>query len=68
MALDGLGEHARREAETLVFSALSIPRSRAITDPDWLVPEALALRLQQWAHLLWDVVAMLEYNSVRAFQ
>ena len=49
MALDGLGEHARREAETLVFSALSIPRSRAITDPDWLVPEALALRVQQWA-------------------
>jgi len=49
VALDGLGEHARREAETLVFSALSIPRSRAITDPDWLVPEALALRLQQWA-------------------
>jgi release factor glutamine methyltransferase len=32
-----------------VFSALSIPRSRAITDPDWLVPEALALRVQQWA-------------------
>jgi release factor glutamine methyltransferase len=49
VALDGLGEHARREAETLVFSALSIPRSRAITDPDWLVPEALALRVQQWA-------------------
>ena len=49
MALDGLGEHARREAETLVFSALSIPRSRAITDPDWPVPEVLALRVQQWA-------------------
>lgn len=49
MALGGLGEQARREAETLVFSALSIPRSRAITDPDWSVPEALALRVQQWA-------------------
>lgn len=49
VALRGLGEQARREAETLVFSALSIPRSRAITDPDWPVPEALALRVQQWA-------------------
>jgi release factor glutamine methyltransferase len=49
VALHALGEQARREAETLVFSALSIPRSRAITDPDWLVPEALALRVQQWA-------------------
>lgn len=49
VALHALGEQARREAETLVFSALSIPRSRAITDPDWPVPEALALRVQQWA-------------------
>lgn len=49
VALHALGEQARREAETLVFSALAIPRSRAITDPDWPVPEALALRVQQWA-------------------
>ena len=47
VALHALGEQARREAETLVFSALAIPRSRAITDPDWPVPEALALRVQR---------------------
>lgn len=48
--LAALGADARREAEALVFAALAIPRSRAITDPDWPVPEALALRVHEWAH------------------
>ena len=47
--LGAFGAHARREAETLICAALALPRSRLITEPEWPVPEALALRVQQWA-------------------